>query len=167
MSTTPQLRPRLVLREPEITCDQYVRIFPGEYLALCTNSKIYNDPSYRRWVCLLKWNIVQSNSCLEPTARGVPLFLSLGAQAKPHAGRRSRYFAEWIRANGGPPFRGDRLSPNVFTRRLAHVQIADTESHAPYSTVRAILNGETGAKSSHLISQSGSQVRQEVNDCEK
>src|SRR5439155_25830907 len=141
----------------DITCDQYIRIFPGDYLAICTGSKIYRDPAYKRWICLLRWNVVPSSSCFEPIAHGIPWFLGLGAEAKPHAGRRSKYFSEWIRANDGPPSRGDRLSPNVFTRRLAYVQIADTDTPAPYSVIRAILNWQTGAKLSlsQSVTQSG------------
>lgn len=154
MRASPQLLPKL---EPEITYDQYVRILPGNYLGLCKSAKVYRDKNYKRWVCLLRWDIIQSSSCFEPIARGVPLFLNLGAQGKPHAGRRSRYFSEWIRANSGPPARGDRLSPTVFTRRVARVEISDTDSQAPYSVVRQILAWETGAKKS--LSQSVTQSR--------
>jgi hypothetical protein len=163
-------RPRLVPRgEPEITCDEYPRITPGEYYALCTSSKIYRDGLYKRWVLRLRWNVLPSNSCFEPIARDVPMFISLGERAKPHASRRGKYWNEWIRANGGPPCRGDRLSPKIFKGRVARIQVADTDSAAAYSVVRSIISFETGASLSfsHVVSQSGSQVRQGVSACTK
>jgi hypothetical protein len=167
VSASPQLRPRLVPRETEVTFDQYVRIYPGEYYAHCTSFKTYRDPIYKRWVLRLRWDVLPSNSSVEPIARDVPMFFGLGVQAKPHAGRRSKYFAEWLRANGGPPSRVDRLSGSVFVGRAARVQIADTDSPVPYSVVRAILGFETGGSSSQLVSQSGNQVRQGISGWRK
>jgi hypothetical protein len=97
------------------------------------------------------------------------MFISLGERAKPHASRRGKYWNEWIRANGGPPRRGDRLSPKIFKGRVARIQVADTDSAAAYSTVRSIISFETGASLSfsHVVSQSGSQVRQGISACTK
>ncbi len=54
----------------------------------------------------------------------------LGAGMKARADRRSKYWAAWVRAKGGAPQRGDRLSPNVFTGRHAIVRVEDTsKSH--------------------------------------
>lgn len=168
MSTAFQPRPKLVSREPfpEISFDAYPRITPGEYYALCTRSKVYRDGMYKRWVVRLHWNVLPSNSCFEPIARDVPMFVSLGEKAKPHASRRGKYWEEWMRANGGPPCRGDRLSPKVFKGRLARVQVADTKSAAPYSVVRSILNFETGKVFQSCVS---SQIsgRARVSDCTK
>jgi hypothetical protein len=145
MSTLTQLRPKLVrTMELEITWDDYPCIQPGEYLAICRTAKLYRDPGFKRWVCLLLWDVVRELS-LDPIARRVPMWLNLGEGPKPHAGRRSRYLQEWIRANDGrPPNRGDRVSPRIFSRRLARVQIEDANSQIPYSKVGQILSWETG-----------------------
>jgi len=56
--------------------------------------------------------------------------------------------------NGGrPPKRGGTLSPDVFVRRFARVEVADVEKdfnqialsrHEVYSVIRRILTWETG-----------------------
>lgn len=85
--------------------------------------------------------------------------MNLGARDKPHAGRRKRYFKEWVRANGGPPARRDRLSPQVFVRRMARVEVDDTKGDAPYSVVRKIVSWETGP--SFGVTQSSSHTVKE------
>jgi hypothetical protein len=82
----------------------------------------------------------------------------LGAGDKPQASRRGKYLPEWIRANGGPPAHGDRLSPNVFVRRYAQVEIGDTRGSAPYPVVRKIIEWETGSPG-HSVSQPCAKVR--------
>ena len=42
----------------------------------------------------------------------VPLFATL--PNKRRLSPRSKYFGLWVKANGGPPLRGDRMSPLVF-----------------------------------------------------
>jgi hypothetical protein len=41
----------------------------------------------------------------------VPLFATNGRQCS----QRSKYYGLWVKANGGPPRRGDRMSPKVFS----------------------------------------------------
>ena len=136
-----QQRPPLVhAAEPEIAWQDYDRIEPGVYFGYCKWAKRYQYPRFRRWTCLLRFDVL-SDDLLQVLAR-VPWWMSLGKREKPHAGRGSRYFREWVRANGRPPTRGDRLSPKVFTRRMARVEIADTKSEAPYSVVRRIISWE-------------------------
>jgi hypothetical protein len=137
----------------------YLRIAPGEYFANCYWAKRYHDPGMRRWTCLLRWDVLSDN-LLTTIAQRIPLWFALGDGDKPHASRRGKYLREWVRANGGPPGRGDRLSPNVFTRRIARVQIGDTNSPVPYSVVKRILQWETGASLCHSVSESTSQGRQ-------
>ena len=135
----------------------YPRIEPGEYLANCYWAKRYRDPAMRRWTCLLRWDVL-SGDLMTTVARCIPLWFGLGDGEKPHASRRGKYLREWVRANGSPPGRGDRLSPNVFTRKIARVQIGDTNSPVPYSVVRRILQWETGPLC-HSVSKSTSQGR--------
>jgi hypothetical protein len=132
----------------------YPRIAPGEYRAYCKWGKQYRDPGFRRWVCLLRWDVLTDD--LLRVIACVPLWLPLGAGDKPHASRRGKYLPEWIRANGGPPARSDRLSPGVFLKRFARVAIGDTEGPAPYSVVQKIVEWETGPSGTQ-VSKSHSQ----------
>jgi hypothetical protein len=76
------------------------------------------------------------------------MWFNLGHGAKPHAGRKSKYFEAWARANGGqPPKRADRLPESVFLRRIAKVRVEEVNALIPYSIVREILEWETGTVS--------------------
>lgn len=75
----------------------------------------------------------------------IPMWLSLGSGQKPFASRRGRFFEEWVFANGSPPPRNDRLSLQVFLRRMCRVEVRDTKGSAPYSVVRKIISWETGS----------------------
>jgi hypothetical protein len=136
--------------------NEYTRIAPGEYRAYCKWGKHYRDPGFRRWTCLLRWDVL-SDDLLKVIAC-VPQWFSLGSREKPHASRRGSYLPEWIRAYGGPPARRDRLSPGVFVQRMARVEIGDTEGPAPYSVVRRIIEWETGPPG-YSVSKSHSQGR--------
>ena len=144
-------------RESAVEWREYPRIAPGLYLAYCAVSKFHFDRSIRRWVCFLRWDVLREDGTL--IAR-VPLWWNLGDGEKPRAGRRGKYLREWVRANGRPPPRGDRLSPAVFRHRMARVEIGDTDpqkSPIPYSVVRRIVEWETGSVSGHSVNQSHSQ----------
>jgi hypothetical protein len=136
----------------------YTRIPPGEYFANCYWAKRYRDPGFKRWTCLLRWDVLSEDQ-QRTIAKCVPLWFPLGDGEKPRAPRRGKYFREWVEANGAPPVKGDRLSPHVFTRRIARVKIADTKGPAPYSVVRKIIRWETGV-SRHSVMLSTSQGRQ-------
>jgi hypothetical protein len=139
-----------------IECKDYPRIPPGEYRAYCKWGKQYRDPGFRRWLCLLRWEVLTDD--LARVIASVPQWFPLGSQEKPRASRRGKYLPEWIRANGGPPARGDRLSPGVFVYRMARVEVGDTEGPAPYSVVRRIIEWETGFPG-HSVCKSTSQGR--------
>lgn len=142
--------------EPAIEWRDYARIKPGEYSAHCAWAKRYWDKPYRRWTCLLRFNVLSDD--LYRTLARVPLWLNLGDRDRPHASRRGRYFREWIRANGGPPHRCDRLSPDVFTGRMARVLVRDTKGDAPYSVIAKVLSWDTDLPG-HSVQQSHSQGR--------
>jgi hypothetical protein len=147
--------------EPQIECKTYPRIEPGTYPAYCRFAKQYRDPGYHRWTCLLRWDVLADD--LVTAIATVPLWLPLADGEKPKATQRGNYLREWVRANGGPPRRGDRLSPQVFVRRMARGEIADTDakkSPIPYSVVRKILSWETGPIVGHSVTKSHSQGRQ-------
>jgi hypothetical protein len=145
-------------RDAAVEWREYPRIAPGVYRAYSAVAKFHFDRSIRRWVCFVRWDVL-SEDLVRVIAR-VPLWWNLGSGERPRASRRSKYLAEWVRANGGPPVRGDRLSPNVFRHRMARVEIGDTDpkkSPIPYSVVRRIIAWETGASPGHSVNQSHSQ----------
>jgi hypothetical protein len=157
-------RPRFA-RDPKVAeqegieWKEYPRIPPGDYAAYCYWSKRYYDPGMHRWTCLLRWDVL-SDDLQQTIARCIPLWFPLGNGEKPRASRRGKYLPEWVRANGATPTPGDRLSPRVFTHRMARVEIGDTQSAVPYSVVKKILRWETRS-TRHSISKSHSQDRQE------
>ena len=148
-------------RKPSVGPDaiewrDYPRIPPGEYWAYCKWGNRYRDRGLRRWTCLLRWDVLTLD--LVRVLACVPQWFPLGDGERPRASRRGIYFPEWVRANGGPPARRDRLSPRVFVHRMARVEIDDTEGPAPYSVVRRIIEWETGPLG-HSVSKSHSQGR--------
>jgi hypothetical protein len=157
-STLAVMPPRRV--EPEIEWKSYPRIEPGEYSAYCRWAKKYRDPGFHRWTCLLLFDVLADD--LLTVIATVPCWLPLGSSENARASLRGKYMKEWVRANGAPPKRGDRLSPVVFVRRIARVKVGDTDpqkSPVPYSVVRKILSWETGAVPGHSVSKSSSQGR--------
>jgi hypothetical protein len=139
--------------EPEVEWPEYPRVLPGIYPAYCMWAKVYRDPGFHRWTCLLRFELL-AGDLVTVVAASVPKWFNLGVGVKPHAGRRSKYFAEWIRANRGcPPARHDRMSPKVFTHRMAHVRVEDTSGNAPYSVIQQIVSWETGPDSGSLSQQ--------------
>ena len=111
----------------------------------------------------MRWDILTDD--LMHTIATIPYWLSLGQKDEPYASKRSHYLREWVRANGAPPVRGDRLSPRVFTRRIARVEVGDTDgkkSPVPYSVVKRILQWETGRSPGQSVTKSHSQDRQRL-----
>src|SRR2546430_1994073 len=116
----------------------YDRIESGEYAAYCAVAFIYFDPFYQRYTCLLVWDVLSPDGENIATIRQ---WFNLGSGKEPKASRRSKYWHEWVTANGGqPPSRADRLSPTIFKRRIARIVVADTTSSPPYSIVQKILS---------------------------
>lgn len=149
---------------PDIEWREYPCIPSGEYFAYCKFAKRYRDPGFQRWTCLMRWDVFKDD--LLTVVATIPMWIPLGSRERPRASRRGNYLKEWVRANGGPPERGDRLSPRVFTRRMARVEVGDTDpkkSPVPYSVVRRIVFWETGGNTGHSISKSHSQGRQSLN----
>lgn len=73
-----------------IEWQEYPRIGPGEYRAYCKFGKHYRDPGFRRWLCLLRWDVLTDDAC--NVVACVPQFFALGNGAKPRASRRGTYF---------------------------------------------------------------------------
>ena len=124
----------------------------GEYRAYCRHARTYFDGGFKRWTCLLDFDVFSDRLML---IAKLPLWFNLGAGKKPRVTRRSNYLAAWIKANGGPPRRVDRLTARVFLRRMCRVTVASTVGAFPRSVVRKILEWQTGP-SSALASVEGS-----------
>lgn len=131
-------------QEPRIEFADYPRIAPGIYPGQCKRARTYRDPQFKRWIFLLNFDVYDASfNCIAD----VPMYLSLGNGEKPYAGRRSRYFPIWCRANGGLPIRRDRMAPRVFVGRMAQIEIRDTKGEFPYSVVNEIVQYDTGKPS--------------------
>jgi hypothetical protein len=128
--------------EPAVEWADYPRLEPGDYPAYCKRAKWYWEPGFKRWTCILLFDVLRKSS--QTSLGTVPMWFNGGAGKKPKAGRRTLYFPAWVKANGSPPGRKDRLSPSVFVRRMAQVRVADTSGPIPYSVVRQILEWSTG-----------------------
>jgi hypothetical protein len=129
--------------EPEVDWSDYPRIEAGVYPGYSRAAHWYYDPNYKRWVCHISFDVLSAD--LLKTIARLPWFLNGGEGAQPKAGRRSRYWSEWVRATGRAPSKGDRLSPAVFVARIATVEVWDTDSATPCSVIGRILSWDTGS----------------------
>jgi hypothetical protein len=136
---------------PEIAFTFVPRIAPGEYPAYCTRAEIYRDRQFRRWVFAAQFDILDDS--LVNTVAQFTWYLNLGSGERPRAGRRGFFWAAWVKANGGPPRRPDRMSHRIFERHQAIVIIADTAkthnsdviaAEESYSVVRDVLTAPPG-----------------------
>ena len=119
---------------------------PGEYVGYCRSTSVYLDKQFRRWVCAVQFDVFDELG-ISILAR-LTWYLSLGSKRKPAASRRGNYWPAWIRANGAPPKRTDRMSPKVFEQRYAVVVVADTtkthkagsiDPDLSYSVIREVI----------------------------
>jgi hypothetical protein len=130
------------------------RLEPGEYPAYCRAAKVYRDSQFKRWVSAVQFD-VYDESLMNVLARLI-WYLNLGSKDKPHASRRAKYWTAWVKANGGPPKRRDRISHTVFVGRQALVKVEDTgKNHNQvavsagehYSVIRDVIEWKTGGPS--------------------
>ena len=145
----------LIERRPLISIPRlYARIEPGVYPAYCKRAHWYWEPGFKRWTCILLFDVLSEH--LHSSMGTIPMWMNGGNGDKPKAGRRSLYLPAWVKANGGPPARKDRLSPRVFVKRMARVRVADTlMGTIPYSVARQILEWSTGTPVNQSHSQGG------------
>lgn len=85
------------------------RIQPGEYTARCTG---FQGPEwiiqFGRWGLRLEFT-------LDPDNERISAFYSFGEDRNaPKIGARSKYYKDWVRANGGPPQYGQDISAALF-----------------------------------------------------
>lgn len=85
------------------------RIPPDEYPARCTG---FQGPQWT--IAFGSWKL-RLDFVLEPDEQAVSAFYAFGEDRnEPKIGTRSKYFKDWVRANGGPPKPGQLMSPEVF-----------------------------------------------------
>ena len=79
---------------------------PGDYVARCTG---FQGPQWVR--AFGRWGL-RLDFVLDPEEQAVSAFYSLGENRNAFKfGTRSKYYKDWVRANGGPPKRGQEMSP--------------------------------------------------------
>lgn len=84
------------------------RIPPGEYTARCTG---FQGPQWVREFG--RWGL-RLDFVLDPEEQAVCAFYSLGENRNAfRIGPRSKYFKDWVRANGASPKPGQEMSPAV------------------------------------------------------
>ena len=143
---------------PKVAWGDYPRLPPGDYTAFCRCANWYWEKSYKRHTCILRFDVLADN--LVDNLGSVAMWFGGGNDKdKIEAGRKGLFFNAWVTANDGPPPRRDRLAPNVFVRRMARVQVADTKGSSPYSKVSRILRWETAREASTPVISSHSQGR--------
>ena len=111
--------------EPTVEWGDYVRLDPGIYQAYCKLAKWYKDPGFKRWTCILKFDVMAAN--LTDSLGIIPIWFNGGDEDVSHAGRRSGYFAAWVSFAGQlvsqlnlPPivFHSTSSCKPVFTKSL-------------------------------------------------
>ena len=104
-----------------------VRIPPGEYDASC-----YDTEKGISWggheSIYIKFRIY----CGE--FDGTELFMACTYHPKSEITYRHKYYQQYSMANGGPPQKGQRLSPSIFKNKMYRVLVRDTK--------RKFLNGQ-------------------------
>jgi hypothetical protein len=98
------------------------RVSPGDYQAVCIG---WQGPewvrAFRRWSLRLEFSLLAERIA-------VSVFYNFGDDpAKPHIGRRSRFYAVWSQANGEAPRKGQQMTLETFTdpSLLYLVRVAD------------------------------------------
>lgn len=88
------------------------RIAAGEYTARCT---LYQGPQWIRQFG--RWGL-RLLFVLDPDESAVSAFYSFGEdRTAPKIGTRSKYFKDWVRANGGPPTHFQEMTPEAFLKQ--------------------------------------------------
>jgi len=101
---------------------EYPRLDPGKYLvrgAEVAGPVWVNQ--YRRWCVRVQFHLME-----EPGE--VSAFFNLGNDPKgPRVGRQSKFYKAWKMANGGPPSRGEEMSPDIFLDKMMVVSVDDCD----------------------------------------
>jgi hypothetical protein len=104
--------------EPEIEWREYPCITPGEYPAYCEWGKIYLDPGFRSWKCLLRWVVLRDDLTAEIAT--LPQWFALGNGEKPRGSRRGNFLKEMGQGQRrAPGARGSSFASCVHTKNGA------------------------------------------------
>ncbi|MCP4570633.1 MAG: hypothetical protein GY841_23860 [FCB group bacterium] len=123
------------------------QIKPGDYEAVCYKTETGKSWGNRRSL-FLKFRIYGGEY------DGTELFMVCPYPKGQKLSRRTKYYHQWMFANGGPPARGQRLARKVFLHRMYKVLVVDTQrkrdngtllpDFAQYSIISTILEVMTG-----------------------
>jgi hypothetical protein len=72
--------------EPAVEWADYPRLEPGDYPAYCKRAKWYWEPGFKRWTCILLFDVLRKSS--QTSLGTVPMWFNGGA-GKPTAARRA------------------------------------------------------------------------------
>ncbi|HUD73818.1 MAG TPA: hypothetical protein VMQ76_02005, partial [Terracidiphilus sp.] len=50
-----------IANKPAVEWGDYARLEPGDYQAYCKYANWYEDPGYKRWTCILKFDVLGAN----------------------------------------------------------------------------------------------------------
>lgn len=112
------------------------RISPGVYTARCTGFQ------GAEWIIQFgRWGL-RLEFTLDPDHERISAFYSFGEnRAAPKIGTRSKYYKDWVRANGGPPQRGQDMSAALFVNpELAFtIRVSDSTRDSENAAKHAAL----------------------------
>ena len=85
LNEMPKRKKRIAQGE-SIEWSDYPRVKPGEYVAYCAWVGRYWDSHFKRWTCLLRFDLLEKDGTT--VIAQVPMWLSLGNGDSPRASRR-------------------------------------------------------------------------------
>lgn len=103
-------------REPEIFWTFTPSIKTGEYPAYCRTAKVYRDGQFKRWVCAVQFDVLDS-SLIHVLAR-LTWYLNLGSRDKPTPAGAGTLLVGQFRCTPSSPESATMLS-QVFSRSTA------------------------------------------------
>jgi len=135
--------------EPAVEWADYPRLEPGDYPAYCKRAKWYWEPGFKRWTCILLFDVLRKSSQNIAWNRSDVVQRRCRKEAK--GGEADALLPRMGESQRQPAGPQGSFVPSVFVRRMAQVRVADTSGPIPYSVVRQILEWSTGTpvNSSH------------------
>ncbi len=129
-----------------IAGDQYPRIEPGEYQAVCYKAQ-YGISYGGQKKLYLRFRLVEGRF------EGTELFM-VCCRPKDKLTPKYKLHKQWCLALGRQPSKGERFNKNIFKNRLYSVLVRDTErkhrngrpypDYMQYSVIDSILEAQTG-----------------------
>jgi hypothetical protein len=101
------------------------RIPAGEYQAFCYQYELEPRKTWGKHHVYILFRIC-GDRC-----GGTELFLACPYFRKGEMSHRYKYFQQWTIANGAPPVKGQRMTPNIFLGKMFKVLIRDARTTYP------------------------------------